>query len=96
MKKIRIFVDVQNIYYTCRQAYQRNFDYNTFWAQVTRNRERLFRYIARPAVAIPRLFLSSTSKMVYTLKTPYRDGAIDQGADCCAGSFRNERGCSCA
>ena len=37
-------------------------------------RERLCRYIARPAVAIPRLSLSSTGKVVYTLKTPYRDG----------------------
>ncbi len=27
-----------------------------------------------PAVAIPRLALSSTGKVVYTLKTPYRDG----------------------
>ena len=32
------------------------------------------RYIARPAVAIPRLSLSSTGKVVYTLNTPYRDG----------------------
>ena len=37
-------------------------------------RERLFRYIARPAVAIPRLSLSSTGKVIYTLKTSYRDG----------------------
>ena len=39
MEKISIFVDVQNIYYTCRQAYQGNFDYNKFWADVTRDRE---------------------------------------------------------
>ena len=37
-------------------------------------RERLARYIARPAVAIPRLSVSSTGKVAYTLKTPYRDG----------------------
>jgi hypothetical protein len=36
-------------------------------------RERLCRYIARPAVAVPRLSLSSTGKVLYTLKTPYRD-----------------------
>ena len=36
--------------------------------------QRLCRYIARPAVAVPRLSLSSTGKVVYTLKTPYRDG----------------------
>jgi len=36
--------------------------------------ERLCRYIARPAVAVPHLSLSSTGKVLYTLKTPYRDG----------------------
>jgi hypothetical protein len=44
-------------------------------------RERLFRYIARPAVAVPRLSLSSTGKVVYTLKTPYRDGTTQVGFD---------------
>jgi len=39
MKKVSIFVDVQNIYYTTRQAYQRNFDYNAFWAKCTDGRE---------------------------------------------------------
>lgn len=39
MEKISIFVDVQNIYYTCRQAYHCSFDYNKFWAEVTRDRE---------------------------------------------------------
>ena len=29
---------------------------------------------SRPAVATPRLSLSSTGKVLYTLKTPYRDG----------------------
>lgn len=38
-EKISIFVDVQNVYYTCREAYQANFDYNKFWARVTNNRE---------------------------------------------------------
>jgi len=38
-EKVGIFVDVQNIYYTCRQAYQGNFDYNKFWAEVTQDRE---------------------------------------------------------
>lgn len=31
-KTVAIFVDVQNIYYTCRQKFKRSFDYNTFWA----------------------------------------------------------------
>ncbi len=33
-----IFVDVQNVYYTTRQCFARHFDYNEFWAEVTRNR----------------------------------------------------------
>lgn len=44
MEKISIFVDVQNIYYTCRHTYQRNFDYNKFWAQVTEGRELVGAY----------------------------------------------------
>ena len=39
MEKVNIFVDVQNIYYTTRSAYQRNFDYNKFWYEVTDGRE---------------------------------------------------------
>lgn len=39
MAKVSIFVDVQNVYYTVRQTYRRNFDYNRFWAQVTAGRE---------------------------------------------------------
>ena len=35
MKKIAIFVDVQNIYYTTRQAFQRQFNYREFWRQVS-------------------------------------------------------------
>jgi uncharacterized LabA/DUF88 family protein len=44
LEKISIFVDVQNIYYTCRQAYQCNFDYNKFWAEVTRDRQIINAY----------------------------------------------------
>jgi uncharacterized LabA/DUF88 family protein len=39
MQKITILVDVQNVYYTTRQAYGRNFDYNRFWRRVTSERE---------------------------------------------------------
>ena len=39
LHKVSIFVDVQNIYYTCRQAYNRSFDYNKFWAEITTGRE---------------------------------------------------------
>lgn len=39
MQKVAIFVDVQNVYYTSRQIFKKNFDYNTFWSQVTHGRE---------------------------------------------------------
>ena len=32
--KIAVFVDVQNIYYTCRQAYNRQFNYRKLWQQL--------------------------------------------------------------
>ena len=35
MKKIAIFVDVQNIYYTTRDAYSRQFDYRKFWKRIS-------------------------------------------------------------
>lgn len=39
MQKVAIFVDVQNIYYTTRQAFGKQFDYRAFWAQVSADRE---------------------------------------------------------
>jgi uncharacterized LabA/DUF88 family protein len=39
MERVAIFVDVQNIYYTVRQAYGAQFDYSAFWRRVTANRE---------------------------------------------------------
>ncbi len=39
MQKIVILVDVQNVYYTTRQAYGQPFDYNRFWARVTSDRQ---------------------------------------------------------
>ena len=39
MQRVAIFVDVQNIYYTTRQGFNRNFNYNAFWTQVTSGRE---------------------------------------------------------
>lgn len=34
MKKIAIFVDVQNIYYTTRDSYARQFNYRKLWKQI--------------------------------------------------------------
>lgn len=39
MKRVAIFIDVQNIYYTTRQAYGAHFDYNAFWRKVTVDRQ---------------------------------------------------------
>ena len=39
MKKVSIFVDVQNIYYTTKQIHKCHFDYNSFWQSVTSNRK---------------------------------------------------------
>ncbi|PCH62061.1 MAG: nuclease [SAR86 cluster bacterium] len=39
LEKVSVFVDVQNIYYTCREAHGGNFDYNKFWAQICQGRE---------------------------------------------------------
>ena len=35
MKRIAIFVDVQNIYYTTRQAYSRQFNYRKLWQRIS-------------------------------------------------------------
>ena len=39
METVSILVDVQNVYYTTKEAFGRNFDYNKFWAQATHNRQ---------------------------------------------------------
>lgn len=38
MDKVALFADVQNIYYTTRQSYQRHFNYSAFWTQATAGR----------------------------------------------------------
>lgn len=39
MERVAIFVDVQNVYYTTRQALGRHFDYRAFWRRATRDRQ---------------------------------------------------------
>ena len=39
MKRIAIFVDVQNIYYTTRQAYGRQFNYQKLWHRINADGE---------------------------------------------------------
>lgn len=50
MQTVSIFVDVQNIYYTTREAFGRHFNYQKFWNEVTENRE----VVAAVAYAIDR------------------------------------------
>jgi uncharacterized LabA/DUF88 family protein len=46
MEKLLVLVDVQNVYYTTRQIFRRNFDYNRFWQQLELqgNIEQAFAY----------------------------------------------------
>lgn len=39
LQKVAVFVDVQNIYYTTKQAFDSHFDYRAFWKEVTADRE---------------------------------------------------------
>ena len=50
MKKIAIFVDVQNIYYTTRQIYGRQFNYRKLWQRISAEGE----IVAATAYAIYR------------------------------------------
>ena len=50
MKKIAVFADVQNIYYTTRDAYQRQFNYRAFWQRISSQGE----IVAANAYAIDR------------------------------------------
>ena len=50
MKTIAVFVDVQNIYYTTRQAYGRQFDYRKLWQRISAEGE----IVAATAYAIHR------------------------------------------
>ncbi|WP_136246917.1 LabA-like NYN domain-containing protein [Halomonas borealis] len=45
MQTVLILLDVQNLYYTSRQAHRRNVDYNALWARATDGR-RVTRAIA--------------------------------------------------
>ncbi len=44
MKKIAIFVDVQNIYYTTRDTYSRQFNYRALWKRISSQGEIIIAY----------------------------------------------------
>ncbi|BBB29784.1 NYN domain-containing protein [Neptunomonas japonica] len=70
MKKIAIFVDVQNIYYTTRQAYNRQFNYRKLWQRISEQGD----IVSATAYAIHRgddkqyKFQSALKHMGFTVK----------------------------
>ena len=42
--KISLFIDIQNIYYTCRDKYQQQFDYRALWKKVSQQGEIINAY----------------------------------------------------
>jgi uncharacterized LabA/DUF88 family protein len=80
VKKIAIFVDVQNIYYTTRQAYGRQFDYQKLWQRVSAGGEIVsaFAYAIDRGDEKQRKFQSALKQIGFTVKLkPYiqrRDG----------------------
>lgn len=74
MKKVALFVDVQNVYYTTRQAYQRHFDYYAFWQRVTDQRQVIgaFAYAIDRGDAKQRAFQNILQNIGFEVKTkPY-------------------------
>ncbi|MCZ6644570.1 MAG: NYN domain-containing protein [Gammaproteobacteria bacterium] len=81
MKKIAVFVDVQNIYYTTRQAYGRQFNYRKLWQKIAAQGE----IVSATAYAIHRgddkqlKFQNALRNIGFTVKLkPYiqrRDGS---------------------
>lgn len=74
METLSILVDVQNIYYTTRQAYGRHFDYNAFWAKVTQNRHvvNAVAYATEPADEKQRQFQNILRAIGFKVKLkPY-------------------------
>jgi uncharacterized LabA/DUF88 family protein len=81
VNKIAIFVDVQNIYYTTRQTYGRQFDYQKLWQRISQQGE----IVSAIAYAIDsdnegqRKFQNALRQMGFSIKLkPYiqrRDGS---------------------
>jgi len=44
VNRIAVFVDVQNIYYTTRQIYNRQFDYKKVWQRISKDGEIVLAY----------------------------------------------------
>jgi len=48
MSRIAVFADVQNIYYTTRQAFGRQFNYRALWEQLCNQGEVVSAMTGRP------------------------------------------------
>ncbi len=70
MEKIAIFVDVQNIYYTTRQGFQRQFNYAAFWLLATQHRQVIaaFAYATDRGDSKQRDFQQALRSIGFTVK----------------------------
>lgn len=81
MKKIALFADVQNIYYTTREAYARQFNYHALWEKVLAEGAVVaaFAYAIDRGDDRQRKFQTALSHIGFTVKLkPYiqrRDGS---------------------
>ena len=81
MEKIAIFVDVQNIYYTTRQHFRRQFNYKAFWSKATTNKKVIaaFAYAIDKGDAKQRGFQNTLKNIGFQVKLkPYiqrKDGS---------------------
>jgi uncharacterized LabA/DUF88 family protein len=81
MKRVAILVDVQNIYYTTRQGFGRQFDYTAFWAAATSGRQVVaaHAYAIQPSSGKQTSFQRILSNIGFEVKLkPYiqrRDGS---------------------
>ncbi|ERI52199.1 NYN domain-containing protein [Pseudomonas sp. AOB-7] len=74
MKKIAVFADVQNLYYTVRQAHGCHFDYAAFWADVSRQGQivEAYAYAIERGDAKQQQFQQILRKLGFTVKLkPY-------------------------
>ncbi|TDO16602.1 MULTISPECIES: NYN domain-containing protein [Halomonas] len=80
-ERVAILVDVQNVYYTTREAFGRHFDYQAFWAHFTAEREVVVAnaYAIDRADARQQQFQAILRRIGFTVKLkPYiqrRDGS---------------------
>jgi uncharacterized LabA/DUF88 family protein len=74
VKKIAVFADVQNIYYTTRQAYSRQFDYRKLWQRISAEGEIVsaIAYAIQRGVDKQRKFQDVLRQIGFTVKLkPY-------------------------